>query len=119
MISALIVAAGKSTRMGSETDKLFLTVAGRPFVAQTWGRFDGAPFIDEIVIVVREGRQKRVCRAGSRIPIQEAVSHCPRRQGTAGLRLERPAILVAQGRNRRHPGCRTALHQSDGDSSDN
>ncbi len=44
--------------MGSETDKLFLPVGGRPLAAQTWGRFDGAPFIDEIVIVVREGRQK-------------------------------------------------------------
>jgi 2-C-methyl-D-erythritol 4-phosphate cytidylyltransferase len=57
MISALIVAAGKSTRMGGETDKLFLTVAGRPLVAQTWGRFDGATFIDEIILVVRDGRQ--------------------------------------------------------------
>jgi len=43
--------------MGKETDKLFLTVAGRPLIAQTWGRFDGAPFIDEIILVVRDGRQ--------------------------------------------------------------
>ncbi len=43
--------------MGRETDKLFLTIAGRPLVAHTWGRFDGAPFIDEIVLVVRDGRQ--------------------------------------------------------------
>ena len=57
MTSALIVAAGKSTRMGKETDKLFLTVAGRPLVAQTWGRFDAAPFIDEIILVVGDGRQ--------------------------------------------------------------
>jgi 2-C-methyl-D-erythritol 4-phosphate cytidylyltransferase len=55
--SALIVAAGKSTRMGLETDKLFLNVAGRPLVAQTWSRFDSAPFIDTIVMVVRDGRQ--------------------------------------------------------------
>lgn len=38
-------------------DKLFLSVAGRPLVAQTWQRFDGAPFIDEIIVVVRDGRQ--------------------------------------------------------------
>lgn len=57
VISALIVAAGKSTRMGKETDKLFLAVAGRPLVAQTWGRFDSAPFIAEIILVVRDGRQ--------------------------------------------------------------
>jgi 2-C-methyl-D-erythritol 4-phosphate cytidylyltransferase len=57
MVSALIVAAGKSTRMGGEIDKLFIPVAGRPLVAQTWARFDAAPFIDEIVLVVRDGRQ--------------------------------------------------------------
>jgi 2-C-methyl-D-erythritol 4-phosphate cytidylyltransferase len=53
--SAIIVAAGQSTRMGM--DKLFLPVAGLPLAAQTWRRFDGAPCIDEIILVVREGRQ--------------------------------------------------------------
>jgi len=43
--------------MGRDTDKLFLTVAGRPLVAQTWGRFDAVSCIDDIVIVVRDGRQ--------------------------------------------------------------
>jgi 2-C-methyl-D-erythritol 4-phosphate cytidylyltransferase len=46
--------------MGGETDKLFLSVAGRPLVAQTWRRFDAAPGIDEIILVVRDGRQKDV-----------------------------------------------------------
>jgi 2-C-methyl-D-erythritol 4-phosphate cytidylyltransferase len=57
VISAIIVAAGKSTRMGGQTDKLFLPVAGRPLVAHAWRRFDTAPMIDEIIIVVRDGRQ--------------------------------------------------------------
>ncbi len=39
MVSAIIVAAGKGTRMGPDTDKLFLEVAGRPVVAHTWQRF--------------------------------------------------------------------------------
>lgn len=43
--------------MGEGIDKLFLNVAGRPMVAQTLARFDAAPFIDEIVLVVRDGRQ--------------------------------------------------------------
>jgi 2-C-methyl-D-erythritol 4-phosphate cytidylyltransferase len=55
--SALIVAAGQSTRMGAQTDKLFLPVAGRPLAAHAWGRFDAAPCIGEIILVVREGRQ--------------------------------------------------------------
>ena len=44
--------------MGGETDKLFLSLAGRPLVAHTWQRFDRAGCIAEIVLVVREGRQK-------------------------------------------------------------
>lgn len=58
MTSAIIVAAGKGTRMGPNMDKLFLSVAGRPVVAHTWGRFDAAPGIDEIVLVVREGMEE-------------------------------------------------------------
>lgn len=57
MNSAIIVAAGQGTRMGPGVDKLFLAVAGRPVVAHTWQRFNDAPGIDEIVLVVREGMQ--------------------------------------------------------------
>jgi 2-C-methyl-D-erythritol 4-phosphate cytidylyltransferase len=57
MTSAIIVAAGKSSRMGAQTDKLFLPLAGRPLVAHTWQRFDSAGCIAEIILVVREGRQ--------------------------------------------------------------
>jgi 2-C-methyl-D-erythritol 4-phosphate cytidylyltransferase len=55
--SAIIVAAGKSTRMGSHTDKLFLPVANRPLLAHAWQRFDSAPCIGEIVLVIRDGLQ--------------------------------------------------------------
>ena len=58
MFSALIVAAGKGTRLGPQTDKLFLEVAGRPVVAHTWQRFESAPGIAEIVLVVREGLEE-------------------------------------------------------------
>ena len=57
MNSAIIVAAGKGTRMGPNVDKLFLEVAGRPVVAHTWQRFNDAPCIDEIILVVRDGMQ--------------------------------------------------------------
>lgn len=57
MNSAIIVAAGKGTRMGADVDKLFLQVADRPVVAHTWQRYEDAKCIDEIVLVVREGRQ--------------------------------------------------------------
>ncbi len=57
MVSAVIVAAGKGTRMGPNVDKLFLLVRGKPVVAHTWRRFEEAVCIDEVVVVVREGMQ--------------------------------------------------------------
>src|SRR5213593_1365867 len=55
MTSAIIVAAGKSTRMGPNADKLFIEVNGRPIVAHTWQRFDDTECIHEIIMVIRNG----------------------------------------------------------------
>jgi 2-C-methyl-D-erythritol 4-phosphate cytidylyltransferase len=55
MTSAIIVAAGRGTRMGPNTDKLFLEVSGAPVVAHAWERMDEVESIDEIVIVIRDG----------------------------------------------------------------
>jgi 2-C-methyl-D-erythritol 4-phosphate cytidylyltransferase len=55
--TAVIVAAGSGTRMGPGVDKLFLELAGRPIVAHTWARFDSAPEIADLVLVVRDGMQ--------------------------------------------------------------
>jgi 2-C-methyl-D-erythritol 4-phosphate cytidylyltransferase len=57
MVSAIIVAAGKGTRMGPNVDKIFLEIAGRPVIAHTWARFVEARCIDEIILVVRDGMQ--------------------------------------------------------------
>ncbi|HEX5399815.1 MAG TPA: 2-C-methyl-D-erythritol 4-phosphate cytidylyltransferase [Verrucomicrobiae bacterium] len=59
MNSVILVAAGKSARMGTGVDKLFLEVAGRPVVAHTWQRFEDANCVDEIIIVVRPERKKQ------------------------------------------------------------
>jgi 2-C-methyl-D-erythritol 4-phosphate cytidylyltransferase len=56
MTSAIIVAAGKGTRMGAHVDKLWLEVAGRPVIAHTWACFEAAN-VDEIILVVRDGMQ--------------------------------------------------------------
>jgi len=57
MNCAILVAAGRGTRMGPNVDKLFLEVSGRPVVAHTWQRFNDAGCIDEIILVVRDGMQ--------------------------------------------------------------
>ena len=65
MTSAIIVAAGRGTRMGPEVDKLFLEVAGRPVVAHTWMRFDRCREVDEIVLVIRTGLEAAFQEIGS------------------------------------------------------
>ena len=54
MLTAIIVAAGDSRRMGF--DKLFATIAGRPVIAHTIHAFERAGCVDEINMVAREDR---------------------------------------------------------------
>jgi 2-C-methyl-D-erythritol 4-phosphate cytidylyltransferase len=55
MLTAIIVAAGDSRRMGF--DKLFATIAGRPVIAHTIRGFERAGCVDEIIVVTREDRR--------------------------------------------------------------
>jgi 2-C-methyl-D-erythritol 4-phosphate cytidylyltransferase len=71
MNAAILVAAGKGTRMGSTADKLFLEVAGRPVVAHTWQRFADAKCIGEIIVVVRDGMQNAFTELASRFNLQK------------------------------------------------
>lgn len=66
MISALLVAAGKGTRMGPNIDKLFLELNECPVIAHTWRRFEQADSVDEIVLVVREGMQSAFTELAAR-----------------------------------------------------
>ena len=54
MTTAIIVAAGKSERMGANTDKAFLSLVNKPVVAWSLLAFERCPDIDRIVLVVRK-----------------------------------------------------------------
>src|SRR5204863_4732813 len=54
MLSAIIVAAGSSRRMGF--DKLFAPLGGSSVIAQAIGAFERANSIGEIIVVVRSDR---------------------------------------------------------------
>ena len=82
MTSAIIVAAGKGTRMGPNVDKLFLELKGSPVIVHTWRRFNDLKEIDEIVVVVREG-------------MQSTFSDLARHSG-----FKRPFQIVAGGKER-------------------
>jgi 2-C-methyl-D-erythritol 4-phosphate cytidylyltransferase len=56
MNSAIIVAAGKSERMGAGADKAFLALGPRPVVAWSLLAFESCPDIEQIVLVVRKER---------------------------------------------------------------
>ena len=71
MNSAILVAAGKGTRMGTGVDKLFLEVAGRPVVAHTWRRFEDARCIGEIILVVRRGSQAKFKKLAAKYHFQK------------------------------------------------
>lgn len=69
MKGVVIVAAGRGTRMGPGIDKLFLEIAGRPVVAHTWLRFDAAPCVDTIVLVVRAGMESAFTEMATQLPL--------------------------------------------------
>ena len=50
--SAVIVAAGSSTRMGGE-DKQFIRLCGKPILAHSMTAFQNCPVIEEIVVVTK------------------------------------------------------------------
>lgn len=54
MTTAIIVAAGKSERMGSGVDKVFLSLVNKPVVAWSLLAFERCADIDRIVLVVRK-----------------------------------------------------------------
>ncbi|MCI8843568.1 MAG: 2-C-methyl-D-erythritol 4-phosphate cytidylyltransferase [Oscillospiraceae bacterium] len=63
--TAVIVAAGSSSRMGG-TDKLSASLGGKPVLLRTLQVFQDCPCIDEIVVVVRQERiigADALCRA--------------------------------------------------------
>jgi 2-C-methyl-D-erythritol 4-phosphate cytidylyltransferase len=51
---AVIVAAGKGTRMNLDQNKQFINIAGIPVLARTISAFEECPDIDEIVIVINK-----------------------------------------------------------------
>ena len=54
MVTAIIVAAGKSERMGAAMDKAFLNLGPRPVIAWSLLAFQKCDEIDQIVLVVRK-----------------------------------------------------------------
>lgn len=59
-VSAIIVAAGGSVRMGIADSKQFIPLLGRPAIEYTLRAFEKCHFIKEIVVVCREQDKERI-----------------------------------------------------------
>jgi 2-C-methyl-D-erythritol 4-phosphate cytidylyltransferase len=99
VVSAIIVAAGDSRRMGF--DKLFTAIAGKPVIAHTLRAFERADSVDGIIVVAREDRHdeiKKMARDENLKKVRSIISGGKRRQDSvrAGLdHLESTARYVA------------------------
>jgi len=99
MVSGIIVAAGKGSRMGPNVDKLFLEVNGCPVVAHTWRLFDRLPSIGELVIVVRDGLESSFEELGKKYKFTKSfrfVAGGHERQDSVwnGLQALSPAVEI-------------------------
>jgi 2-C-methyl-D-erythritol 4-phosphate cytidylyltransferase len=88
MLSAIIVAAGASERMGF--DKLFAPLGGKPVIAHTIDAFERTSCVDEIVLV---GRKDSLDELGkildSKSKVRQLVPGGPLRQDSVRAGLER------------------------------
>ena len=99
MLTAIIVAAGSSRRMGF--DKLFAIIAGRPVIAHAINAFEQANSVAEIVVVAgedRHGEIRKMSRDESFKKVRSIITGGEQRQDSvrAGLEnLSRDARYVA------------------------
>ena len=99
MLSAIIVAAGSSQRVGF--DKLFAVIAGEPVIAHAIRAFERADCVSEIVLVAREQQHDEIRKIFSGAGFKKIRAIVPggeHRQDSvlAGLdRIDRDAKYVA------------------------
>lgn len=59
--TAIVLAAGRGTRMGTKVQKQYLEIDGKPVLYYSLQVFSESPLIDEIILVTGEG-QEEYCR---------------------------------------------------------
>ena len=87
----VIVAAGKSERMGTDVDKAFLSLGTRPVLAYSLMAFERCPDIDGVVLVVRRDRVE-AARAMARMfgcaKVKRVIAGGAKRQVSVGYGLD-------------------------------
>lgn len=105
MTTAIILAAGKSTRMGDGIDKAFLSLVNKPVVAWSLLAFERSPEIDRIILVVRKDQligAKAVAKMFGISKLDKIVAGGSKRQesvqaGLAACDLDTRVVVVHDG----------------------
>ena len=105
MTTAIILAAGKSERMGSGVDKAFLSLVNKPVVAWSLLAFERCADVDRIVLVVRKDQviaSKAVVKMFGISKIDKIVPGGAKRQesvaaGLAACDLDTRYVVVHDG----------------------
>lgn len=105
MVSAIIVAAGRGERMGSGTDKAFLSLGPKPVVVWALMAFEESTAIDRVVLVVRREQveaAKAVIQMFGLSKVKQIVAGGTKRQisvakGLAAVDPETRIVVVHDG----------------------
>jgi len=90
---ALVVAAGRGSRAGSDTPKQYITIAGEPLIRRTLRAFCLHPGIDAVLPVIHPDDTELFADAAQGLDVMSPVSGGATRQESVRFGLERLAGL--------------------------
>lgn len=74
-VSAVILAAGRGTRIGADRNKVYLKIASRPLLSYTLTTFAVCEKIDEIILVIAPGEESDASKLTSGIEKDTKIVH--------------------------------------------
>lgn len=96
LVTALIVAAGRGTRMGGQVNKQFLPLCGMPVLARTIDAFEQSELVGEVVVVAGHGEMPEAAALVREYAFQKVVrivagGETRQQSAAAGLEAANPA----------------------------
>src|SRR5699024_10555467 len=105
---AVILAGGVGTRIGLDTPKQLIKIAGRPIMEHTLAIFDEHPQIDEIVVLMARGHLDRVHEIVRKKGYEEVTSM---REGS-GTRNDTTQVALRAIAEKYDEDCNVILHDA-------
>ena len=57
--TAIVLAAGKGSRMKSDIKKQYMLLRGKPVICYSMDAFEKCPSVDEIILVCKQGEEEQ------------------------------------------------------------